>query len=100
VRVTDAGFERVVSGTTVPVLVDFYADWCGPCKMMAPLLDDIAREHRGTAVVAKLDTDRNQQTAARFGIRSIPTLIAFRDGREATREIGVVPKARIEAMLR
>ena len=99
VRVTDAGFERVIAGTTVPVIVDFYADWCGPCKMMAPVLDDVAREWRGTGLVAKLDTDRNQVTASRFNIRSIPTLIVFENGRETARETGVVQKNRIDALL-
>jgi thioredoxin 2 len=99
VRITDDGFDRVIAGSTVPVLVDFYADWCGPCKMMAPILDDIARERQGQVLVGKLDTDRNQATATRFGIRSIPTLIVFRGGKEAAREIGAVPRPQIEAML-
>jgi thioredoxin 2 len=100
VRVTDAGFERMVTGTSVPLLVDFYADWCGPCKIMAPVLDDIARERKGALIVGKLDTDRNQGTASRFAIRSIPTLILFSGAKEVAREIGAVPKGRIEAMLR
>ena len=81
VRITDEGFDRVISDTSVPVIVDFYADWCGPCKMMAPLLDDVAHAHQGTLIVGKLDTDRNQKTSQRFGIRGIPTLIAFMGGR-------------------
>jgi thioredoxin 2 len=99
VRVTDAGFERVINGTTVPVLMDFYADWCGPCRIMAPLLDEIASVRSGAVIVGKLDTDRNQGTASRFAIRSIPTFIVFSDGKEIAREMGAIPKGRLEGML-
>jgi thioredoxin 2 len=99
IRVSDQDLERVVSGTEVPVLVDFYADWCGPCKMMAPVLDDVAREYQGRALVVKLDTDRNPTMAVRFAIRGIPTLIVFREGREVSREVGAVPRARLDALL-
>ena len=99
VRATDASFDRMIADSTVPVLVDFYADWCGPCKVMAPLLDDLAGQHQGTLVVAKLDTDRNQATSQRFGIRGIPTLIAFANGAEVGREVGAVPKTQITALL-
>jgi len=100
VALSDATFDAVVAGATVPVVVDFYADWCGPCKMMAPVLDQIAADRRGSVLVTKLDTDRNQATAMRFGIRSIPTLIVFSGGQEAAREIGVVPRQRLEALVR
>ena len=97
--VTDADFDRVVSDAGVPVLADFYADWCGPCKTMAPMLDELASQNVGELLVVKLDTERNPRIAQRFGIRSIPTLIVFRDGREAAREVGAVPRARLDALL-
>jgi thioredoxin 2 len=99
IAVSDATFDRVTSDTTVPVLVDFYADWCGPCKIMAPLLDDIARRRSGEVLVTKLDTDKNPATGMRFGIRGIPTLILFRNGKEVGRRVGAVPPADIEALL-
>ncbi len=99
-KVTDADFQRIIEGSSVPVLVDFYADWCGPCHMMAPALDDFASSHKGDVLVLKLDTDANQQTSMRYGIRSIPTMIAFRDGKESKRQIGVSDKATLERMVR
>jgi thioredoxin 2 len=99
IRVSDQDLERVVAGTDVPVLVDFYADWCGPCKIMAPVLDEVARDFQGRAIVAKLDTDRSPTMAVRFAIRGIPTLIAFSGGREFRREVGAVPKGRLQELL-
>ena len=96
---TDETFARTVAESDVPVLVDFYADWCGPCKMMAPYVDQLAGENVGRAIVAKLDTDRNQRTAGGFGIRGIPTSIVFRGGKEVSRQVGAVPKAGLEALL-
>ncbi len=98
-HLNDDTFARTIAGSDVPVLVDFYADWCGPCKTMAPSIDELAREHQGTALVAKLDTDRAQRTAADFGIRGIPTTILFKGGREVARQTGAVPKAALEQML-
>jgi thioredoxin 2 len=99
IPLNDASFDRVVAGSSVPVLVDFYADWCGPCKVMAPVLDAFARERTGQLLVAKLDTDRNPAMAQRFRIASIPTLIVFRGGREAAREMGAVPMPRLAALV-
>ena len=99
INLTDANFDKVIGGTEVPVIVDFWAEWCGPCKAMAPVLDDFARARAGSVLVAKLDTDRNQQTSMRFGIRGIPTLIVFRDGKESTRQVGAVPRARLEQLV-
>jgi len=100
VRVTDEEFDRVIADAEVPVIVDFYADWCGPCKMMAPLFDDLAREQMGKVLVAKLDTDRNQRTTQAFGVRGIPTLIVFRGGREVARQVGAVPKQALAELVK
>ena len=86
--VTDGTFDRVIAGTAVPIVVDFHADWCGPCRMMEPILDNFARANAGRLLVLKLDTDANPGVAGRFGIRGIPTLIAFRNGRETGRHTG------------
>jgi thioredoxin 2 len=99
IAISDAAFDTVTSETTVPVVVDFYADWCGPCKIMAPLLDDVAHRRAGQMLFAKLDTDRNPLTGPRFGIRGIPTLIAFLRGKEVARRVGAVPPAELDAFL-
>jgi thioredoxin 2 len=95
----DDTFARTIAETEVPVLVDFYADWCGPCKMMAPHIDALAREKQGVALITKLDTDRAQQTAGGFNIRGIPTTIVFKNGKEVARQTGAVPKQALEALL-
>ncbi|HUL04394.1 MAG TPA: thioredoxin TrxC [Gemmatimonadales bacterium] len=97
--VTDATFDRMIRDADVPVLVDFYADWCGPCKVMAPILDEVARERSGSMLALKLDTDRNPATTARFGIRGIPTLIAFAGGQEVARHTGAAPRQEIDTLL-
>jgi len=96
---SDASFDRVIADAQVPVLVDFYADWCGPCKMVAPIMDELARSRMGSVLVAKLDTDRNQQVARRFEIASIPTVIVFRNGKVAAKQIGALPKMAYEGLL-
>ena len=99
IAVTDATIERVLGGTEVPVVMDGYADWCGPCKIMAPILDDFARDRAGEVLVTKLDTDRNPETTRRFGIRAIPTLIVFRGGRETGRQAGVLSREQLAALV-
>jgi len=100
ITLTDATFDRVVRETSLPILVDFYADWCGPCRMMAPAVDELARSSAGHALVAKLDTDASQKVASRYQIRGIPTVIVFRNGREERRQSGVMPLAALKEMVR
>lgn len=99
IAITEGDLDRIVGESDVPVIIDFYADWCGPCKVMAPIFDELARERRGQALVLKLDTDRNQQAVRRFNVRGIPTLIVFRDGKEVGREVGAVPRDRLRTLL-
>jgi thioredoxin 1 len=96
---TDADFDRVIAGSSVPVLVDFHADWCGPCKMMAPALDDFAMQHMGEVLVLKLDTDANPGVPSRLGIRGIPTLIVFESGKETRRHVGAAQTAQLEQLV-
>jgi thioredoxin 2 len=98
-KLDDETFARTIAESQVPVLVDFYADWCGPCKMMAPFVDEMAREKQGAALIAKLDTDRAQRTAQQFDIRGIPTTIVFKGGKEVARQSGAMPKPGLEALL-
>ncbi len=98
VKATTTTFDKMVSGTTVPVLVDFYADWCGPCHMMAPVLDDFAHRQAGRVLVLKLDTDADQPIAGRYAIRGIPTVIAFEGGRERARHVGVADLKVLEGL--
>ena len=92
VAVTDEAFEADVLKSGKPVLVDFWAEWCGPCKQIAPALDEISREMEGKVKIVKLNVDENPQTAAKFGIRSIPTLMIFKDGKLAAQKVGAASK--------
>ncbi|MCY3617969.1 MAG: thioredoxin [Acidimicrobiaceae bacterium] len=93
ITLSDATFDEEINGASTPVLVDFWAEWCGPCKVIAPILDEIASEQEGKLTVAKLNVDDAPNIARRFGVMSIPTLILFNDGEPATRVVGAKPKA-------
>lgn len=94
---TDNSFDEEVMNSDTPVLVDFWAEWCGPCKMVAPILDELAEEKAGSFQLAKLNIDDNIRTAQRFGVMSIPTMILFKNGEEVRRIVGAMPKARLAA---
>jgi thioredoxin 1 len=96
---TDADFDKDVLNSDVPVLVDFWAEWCGPCRMMGPTVDQVATDYSGKVKVGKLDVDSNQQTAARYGIRGIPTLLLFKGGKVVDQKVGAIGKPEFQKML-
>ncbi|MFY9177183.1 MAG: thioredoxin [Caldicoprobacterales bacterium] len=99
IQLNQQNFAEEVLSSKEPVLVDFYADWCGPCKMISPIIDQIAREYKGKATVAKINVDENRDLALQFGVMSIPTLIFFKDGREVQRILGARPKGQLTSVL-
>ena len=91
-EITDANFEEVVLKSSQPVLVDFWAEWCGPCRMLGPIIEELSSDYNGKAVIGKVDVDNNQKFAAQFGVRNIPTVLIFKDGELVNRQVGVSQK--------
>jgi thioredoxin 1 len=100
VHLTDANFDAEVVESTLPTITDFWAAWCGPCKMIAPILDQLASEYEGKLKITKLDVDQNPTLATRFGVMSIPTLILFKDGQPVERLVGYMPKEKLVERLK
>ena len=103
IELTDANFEEVVLKSDKPVLVDFWAEWCGPCRMVGPIVEELSGDYEGRAVVGKVDVDNNPSISMQFGIRNIPTILFFKNGQVADKQVGAVPKntlsAKIDALL-
>ena len=93
VEINDANFEELVLKSDKPVLVDFWAEWCGPCRMLGPIIEDLSDEFADKAIIGKVDVDSNQQFAAQFGVRNIPTVLVFKDGEMVYRQVGVAQKS-------
>jgi thioredoxin 1 len=99
IEVTDQNFEEVVMKSNKPVIIDFWAEWCGPCRMVGPIVEEIGEEYKNEVMVAKLDVDSNPGITVRFGIRNIPTVLFFKNGEVADKQVGAVPKSNLVAKL-
>ena len=99
VHVTDAAFEKVVLKSTLPVVVDFWAPWCGPCRMVAPILDKIAKEQDGNLIVAKVNTDENSKWAMKYGVQGIPTMLFIANGKVVLKQVGALPEPKLRQVI-
>jgi len=99
VEITDANFEEVVLNSKIPVLVDFWAEWCGPCRMVGPIVDELHTEYEGKAIIGKVNVDENPGVSGSFGVRNIPTILFIKNGEVADKSVGAVPKAQLAAKL-
>ena len=99
VEITDANFESLVKNSDKLVLVDFWAEWCGPCRMVGPIVEELSKEYEGKAVIGKINVDNNPNVSMEFGVRNIPTILFFKNGKVVDKQVGAVPKAQLAAKL-
>ena len=99
IEVTDTNFDEIVLKSDKPVIVDFWAEWCGPCRIIGPIINELSQDYDGKAIFTKLDVDSNPGVSAKFGIRNIPTVLFFKNGEIADKQVGAVPKSNLEAKL-
>jgi len=99
-EITDANFEQLVTNSDKPVLVDFWAEWCGPCRMVGPVVEELSKDYEGKAVVGKVNVDNNAAVSAQFGVRNIPTILFFKGGQVVDKQVGAVPKSVLDAKLK
>ena len=100
VEITDANFDQLVAKSEVPVLVDFWAEWCGPCRMVGPVVEELSNDYAGKAIVGKLNVDHNANVSSMFGVRNIPTILFFKGGQVVDKQVGAVPKSVLDAKLK